>query len=61
MSLKQLLGLDEAGISDFEIAKKLEEAQKHGLNEVDFVKHDGSVTKIYLPHVDFDPVLFMER
>ncbi|MBW2995910.1 hypothetical protein KY332_01285 [Candidatus Woesearchaeota archaeon] len=59
MSLKQLLGLD--GISDFEIMMKLMDAQKQDLDEVDFVKEDGSVVKVRLPHLKFDPFMFVEK
>ncbi|MBR9691761.1 hypothetical protein GOV06_03155 [Candidatus Woesearchaeota archaeon] len=61
MSLKKLLGLNEAGISDFEIISRLKKAQKQDLDEVDFIKADGSVVKVNLPHMDFDPILFQEH
>jgi hypothetical protein len=61
MSLKQLLGLSETGISEFEIMKKLRKAQMRKIEEVDFEKVDGSVIRIKLPHVGFDPELFKER
>ena len=57
MSLKQLLGLNEAGISDFEIIGKLKNAQKQNLDEVDFIKKDGSVVKVHLPHMQFDSLM----
>ncbi len=57
MSLKQLLGLNEVGISEFEIIKKLREAQRTDLDEVDFLRPDGTVVKIHLPHIHFDPVM----
>jgi hypothetical protein len=59
MSLKQMLGLE--GISDFEIMMKLMDAQKQDLDEVDFVKEDGSVVKVHLPHLNFDPFMFIEK
>jgi len=49
MSLRQLLGLDKAGISDIEIIEKLQNAQKQALREIDFNLGDGSVVKIRLP------------
>ncbi len=61
LSLKQLLGLTEAGIPDFEIMKKINEAFKNKLDEVDFVKKDGSVVKVHLPHLEFDPFMFIEK
>ena len=61
MSLKQLLGLNEAGIADFEIMRKIKEAVKDKLDAVDFVKADGKVVKIHLPHLEFDPFMFIEK
>ena len=55
MSLKSILGLNKAGISDMEIMKKIAEAQTKNLDEVEFVTKDGSVIKVSLPHVHFDP------
>jgi len=60
MSLKKLLGLNQAGISDFEIMNKLKEAYAHDLDEIDFIAEDGSVVKIRLPHLEFDPFMFRE-
>ena len=37
------------------------DADKNNLDEVDFIKKDGSVVKIHLPHIDFDPTLFKDR
>jgi len=59
MSLKQLIGLNESGISDYDIIKKIKDAEINKLEEVDFAKPDGGVTKIHLPHLEFDP--FMVR
>ena len=55
LSLKQLLGLTE------EIVKKINEAFKNKLDEVDFFKKDGSVVKVHLPHLEFDPFMFIEK
>ena len=60
MSLKSLLGLNQAGISDFEIMGKLKDAYAQDLDEVDFIDEDGSVIKIKLPHLEFDPFMFRE-
>ncbi len=57
MSVKNLLGLKETGISDFEIMSKVKAAQSHDLDEVDFLTEDGSVVKIHLPHLEFDPMM----
>jgi hypothetical protein len=61
MSLKNLLGLNEAGISDFEIMRKLNDAYAHDLDEVDFVDENGEVIKVKLPHLEFDPFMFIEK
>ena len=60
MSLKQLLGLNEAGISEPEIMGKFIEAQKRNLDEIEFITQDGAVIKIHLPHIPFDPILFKD-
>ncbi|MEE9525484.1 MAG: hypothetical protein V3V78_02650 [Candidatus Woesearchaeota archaeon] len=49
MSLKGLLGLDNCGISEFEIMQKVRDAQRNNLGEIDFEKPDGTVVKIFLP------------
>lgn len=54
MSIKNLLGLKEAGITDAEIVKKITEAQRKNLNEVEF-DVDGKTIKIRMPHIGFDP------
>ena len=56
--IKQLLGLDETSISDPEIIKKLVEAQKKDLDEVDFATEDGSIVRIFLPHLKFDEFMY---
>ena len=56
MSLKNLLGLTDVNISDSEIMAKVAEAMRKGLSEVEFIKVDGSRTKIRLPNgTVFDP------
>lgn len=52
-TLKRLLGLEETQISDIEIVAKLNEAQKKNLDEIEFVKGDGSKTIIRLPKASF--------
>lgn len=54
MSIKQLLGLDEAGLTDAEIMGKILEAERQNLDEVEF-DVDGDIVKISIPHVGFDP------
>lgn len=49
MTLKHLLGLDNANISDIEIMARFIEAQKKNLSEVEFIKPEGTIVKILLP------------
>jgi len=49
MTIKKLLGLDKANISDTEIIARLSEARKKNLGEVEFICPDGSRIKILLP------------
>lgn len=56
MSLKNLLGLTDANISDSEIMAKVAEAMRKNLSEIEFIKLDGSRIKIELPNdAAFDP------
>ncbi len=48
MSLKHLLGLDEAAISDYEIIAKICEARRKNLDSVEF-SIDGRVVRVSLP------------
>ena len=54
MSLKQLLGLNKAGITDIEIIGRIKEAQRKDLDSVEF-NIEGNIVKISLPHISFDP------
>ena len=54
MSLKNLLGLTDANISDSEIMAKVAEAMRKNLSEIEFIKLDGSRIKIELPSPGFD-------
>jgi len=49
MSIKNILGLGETGLTDYEIIAKIKEAQKRNLNEVEFINIDGSVIKVFIP------------
>ncbi|MBD3354442.1 hypothetical protein GF361_00475 [Candidatus Woesearchaeota archaeon] len=60
MALKELLDLKEAGISDSEIIRRLRDADKDNLDEVNFLRPDGTKIKLFLPQVGFDPELFRE-
>ena len=57
MSIKNLLGLTDVAISDNEIMAKIIEAQHKNLSEVEFIKLDGSIIKIKLPTMGFDPTM----
>ena len=54
MSIKSLLGMLDANIQDYEIIEKIRKAQKENKDHVEFVL-DGSVVRISLPSVSFDP------
>ena len=49
MSIKTLLGLEEAEITDTEIMARFISAKKKCLGEVEFIKPDGDTVKILLP------------
>ena len=49
MSIKNLLGLGDIVIADYEIMAKVVEAQKKNLSEVEFIKKDGVRIKIEMP------------
>ncbi len=57
--LKVLLGIEEASISDCEIMSKFKQARDQDLDEVEFLKADGSKVVVRLPKLDhsryFDP------
>jgi hypothetical protein len=55
VSIKNLLGLTDVAIADYEIMAKVTEAQQKNLSEVEFIKLDGSRIKIQLPRIGFDP------
>ena len=54
MALKQILGLEETDISDSEIMSKIVYAQRNRLDSVEFIKKDGEIITINIPHMDFD-------
>ncbi|MBW2977329.1 hypothetical protein KY331_00640 [Candidatus Woesearchaeota archaeon] len=55
MSIKNILGLTETGLTDYEIMAKIREARRKNLNEVDFISVDGSVIKLFIPLIpNFD-------
>ena len=57
MTLKKLLGLNQSRITEWEICAKIAEAQKLGLEEVDFTDEFGNIVKIHIPSMHFDPDL----
>ena len=58
MSFKKRLGIK--GISNCEIIRRIKDAQSNNLDEVDFVSKDGSVIRVHLTHLEFDPFMFEE-
>lgn len=57
-NIKQLLGLDESKVSDSDIMERLIKAQKENIEEVDFVKEDGTVVRVRLPNFNLDPYMY---
>jgi hypothetical protein len=53
VSLKHLFGLDDLRLSDAEIMARIKSAFDRDLNEVEFVKKDGTKVVIKLPYIDF--------
>jgi len=49
MGIKNLLGLEDLGITDVEIMSRFLSAQKNQLGEIEFLRPDGSTVKILLP------------
>lgn len=47
--IKNLVGLGQSTLSDYDIMAKINEAQKKNLNEVDFIDEDGKKVKVLLP------------
>ena len=60
MSVKDLLGLEDCGISDYEIMSKLREALVNGLEEIEFVDIEGKTVKVSLPQMQFDPFMYLD-
>ena len=59
MSTATILGLDETGLTDSEIMRKIAEARLNGWEEVEFSRGDGVVVRIRIPPtMQWDP--FME-
>jgi len=55
MSIRNILGLGETGLSDYEILSKIREAREKNLNEINFINADGSLIKIFVPSIpNFD-------
>jgi hypothetical protein len=53
MALRVLFGLEDMDISDADIMAKIKDAFDHDLQEVQFVKGDGTKVIIKLPRIDF--------
>ena len=56
MSIKKLLHLDKASISDEEIMRKIEDAMKKHIHEVVFKKNGGTV-KVKLTDVEPEGIM----
>ncbi|MFC1801237.1 hypothetical protein ACFLZB_02145 [Nanoarchaeota archaeon] len=57
--LKSLLGVGDMDLSDREIMARFKQAYDQDMDEVEFLKADGSKVVVRLPHLDhskyFDP------
>ena len=53
MSLKMLFGLGDVETSDMEIMARIKAAYERDLDEVEFLKADGSKVILKLPRMDF--------
>lgn len=55
MSIRNMLGLGETGLTDYEILAKIKDAQRKNINEIEFIGMDGSVIKLFVPSIpNFD-------
>ena len=54
MSIKNLLGLEEASITEDQIMERFCDAYNHNLEEVEFSLPSGKKVIIRLPHIDFN-------
>ena len=55
--IKDLLGLEQTSLGDYDIMAKIKEAQKKNLGEVEFVDEDGKRIRVLLPgRIDDDYV-----
>lgn len=55
--IKELLGIGDLGLKDYELAKKLKEARKKKQEEVEFVLEDGGTIKIKLNYSSSDGII----
>ncbi len=60
MSVKELFGLGDCNISDYEIMNKLREALINNMEEVDFIDNEGNTVKVSLPQMKFDPFMYID-
>ncbi|MBD3248937.1 hypothetical protein GF336_02725 [Candidatus Woesearchaeota archaeon] len=60
MSVKELFGLENCNISDYEVMGKLREAFIHNMEEIDFIDNQGNTVRVYLPQMKFDPFMYID-
>jgi hypothetical protein len=54
MSLKSLIGLNNSTITDEEISKKIEEAMKRNIENIEIFDQEGHTIRIHVPSLSFD-------
>jgi len=54
---KELLGLENLGLKDYEIVKKLKEARDKRLEEIEFVSEDGKTIRIRLKQLNPEDII----
>ena len=54
---KELLGLDDLGLKDYEVVKKLKEARAKKLDEIEFILGNGKTVKIRLKHLNYEDLI----
>lgn len=60
MSVKKLLGLDNTTLTDTEIIQKILNAEDHDIDEVDFQREDGTIVRVKVPHLKYDPFMYQQ-
>jgi hypothetical protein len=57
MNIKELLGIEDSGLKDYEIVHKLQEARAKRLDEVSFTLPDGRIITIKLNQLNPESVM----